>query len=454
MSTNRKFTWKELASLNQEHNAHVAVRGKVYDISKFISKHPGGSDILHMAAGKDITIPFECYHTFSSLAPKTLENYYVGDLVSSRKPTFPEPGPFYNTLRDRVQKYFEETKQDSKNSLWIWLRVITAPTIVILMWFAQMFWLSHSFVLSAVAASVMGLCQSMISLLNFHDASHFSITRSPLVWRTICHLQDFLNGISYYVWMHKHIFSHHPYTNVDGFDPDIDIMTSNPTTDIRRIKKSQIWMPRFFYQHIFAPSVYFMVNWILRVEDLGIFLIYKETSKTRLNPPSKFHWTLFVLGKLFFVLYQIVIPALILGPWKMVALHMIGEMAGGYWISFLLQTPHVLSEVEWPIPDKDGKFHREWAEHQIATTQDFSTENSILSYFAGGTNHQVAHHLFPGINQIYYPDITPIVRETCKEFGIKYHCVETLMDSYRGHVAYLKKMGQEKAKLVDLQHED
>ena len=29
MSSNRKFTWEELVSLNQKHNAHVAVRGKV-----------------------------------------------------------------------------------------------------------------------------------------------------------------------------------------------------------------------------------------------------------------------------------------------------------------------------------------------------------------------------------------------------------------------------------------
>ncbi|XP_074617568.1 uncharacterized protein LOC141876720 [Acropora palmata] len=67
MSTNRKFTWEELSSLNQKHNAHVAVRGKVYDVSQFLSRHPGGSDILIMAAGRDVTITFECYHAFSEL---------------------------------------------------------------------------------------------------------------------------------------------------------------------------------------------------------------------------------------------------------------------------------------------------------------------------------------------------------------------------------------------------
>ena len=29
MTTKRQFTWQELASLNKEHNAHLAVRGKV-----------------------------------------------------------------------------------------------------------------------------------------------------------------------------------------------------------------------------------------------------------------------------------------------------------------------------------------------------------------------------------------------------------------------------------------
>ena len=29
MTTNRQFTWEELVSLDQKHNAHIAIRGKV-----------------------------------------------------------------------------------------------------------------------------------------------------------------------------------------------------------------------------------------------------------------------------------------------------------------------------------------------------------------------------------------------------------------------------------------
>jgi cytochrome b involved in lipid metabolism len=61
----RKFTWQELSKLNERHNVHVAVRGKVYDVSSFIEKHPGGVDQLLLGAGRDVTILFESYHNFN-----------------------------------------------------------------------------------------------------------------------------------------------------------------------------------------------------------------------------------------------------------------------------------------------------------------------------------------------------------------------------------------------------
>ena len=43
---------------------------KVYDVSKFLNRHPGGKDMLLMAAGRDVTVVFETYHAFSDSAPK------------------------------------------------------------------------------------------------------------------------------------------------------------------------------------------------------------------------------------------------------------------------------------------------------------------------------------------------------------------------------------------------
>ena len=42
------------------------IRGKVYDISKYIKFHPGGDKIL-LGAGKDCTALFDKYHAWVNL---------------------------------------------------------------------------------------------------------------------------------------------------------------------------------------------------------------------------------------------------------------------------------------------------------------------------------------------------------------------------------------------------
>lgn len=52
-------TLDELALHNSlESGVWVAISGQVYDISTFISEHPGGEDILLEAAGTDVTEDF------------------------------------------------------------------------------------------------------------------------------------------------------------------------------------------------------------------------------------------------------------------------------------------------------------------------------------------------------------------------------------------------------------
>ena len=86
------------------------------------------------------------------------------------------------------------------------------------------------------------------------------------------------------------------------------------------------------------------------------------------------------------------------------------------------------------------------AEMQVETTQDYSTDSWFWTVFSGTLNNHVAHHLFPGVIQSYYPLITPIVKQTCKEFGIQYHCVETAGEAFASHINLLHKLGQKPEK--------
>ena len=60
----------------------------------------------------------------------------------------------------------------------------------------------------------------------------------------------------------------------------------------------------------------------------------------------------------------------------------------------------------------------------------------------GALNHQTTHHLFPGVIQSHYPKITPIVAETCREFGVPYHYVDSTKKALGCHINHLKRLGQ------------
>ncbi|XP_015751649.1 PREDICTED: acyl-lipid (8-3)-desaturase-like [Acropora digitifera] len=435
MSKKTQFTWEELSSLNEEHNAHVAVRGKVYDVSKFLNRHPGGKDMLLMGAGRDVTVVFETYHAFSDSATKVLEKYHVGELISNEFPTFPQLGLFFQTVRDRVKKHFKDTNQDPKYSIWMWFRYIAIPVVLLLMWSAQVFWWSHNVFLSCLAAGIMGWMCAMIGLVNNHD-SRYKL------------LSMFFEGKIIDV----HTLGHHPYTNIDGLDPDI--VTTEEHPDIRRIKWTQQWVPRYVYQHVYIPLVYclsvildegdaivgmafeegfgelfgveIMKDQHLWIELIGVgdmelnawtmifrrrqmdcftlflspfvnhslslcsvvsfrvmFFVVVISGAIRLNPPSSSQLTVFVAGKLFFLVYRIVIPCLFLPVWRVVGLFIIADMVASYWLALCFQASHVVSEVDWIDPSKDGKMAQDWAELQIQTTQDYATDSWFFNVFTG-----------------------------------------------------------------------
>lgn len=136
------------------------------------------------------------------------------------------------------------------------------------------------------------------------------------------------------------------------------------------------------------------------------------------------------------------------GAARQLTLLLVSDVVMGYWLALIFQCSHVVGDVAWPLPDNDGKMQWDWGEMQIATTVDYATDSWLWTYITGALNHQTAHHLFPGINQCYYPEITPIVVQTCKDFGISYNYKETFAEALGGHLAHLRDLGQSKGKRI------
>ncbi|KAI9026062.1 acyl-CoA dehydrogenase/oxidase [Hyaloraphidium curvatum] len=84
------LTAAEVATHDKPDDAYIIVKGKIYDVSKFASEHPGGQKILLNVAGKDASKQFSAYHS-QAVESKWLPKLYVGD-VASALPVTPAQG--------------------------------------------------------------------------------------------------------------------------------------------------------------------------------------------------------------------------------------------------------------------------------------------------------------------------------------------------------------------------
>jgi linoleoyl-CoA desaturase len=96
----------------------------------------------------------------------------------------------------------------------------------------------------------------------------------------------------------------------------------------------------------------------------------------------------------------------------------------------------------FPLPQADtGRMAAPWAVHQVQTTVDYARGNRLLSWYVGGLNFQIEHHLFPKICHIHYAALAPLVEQTCQEFGVRYKTNETFQAALGSHFRWLRKLG-------------
>jgi len=75
------YTLSSIASHNSASSCYMAIRGKVYDVTPYISKHPGGNTILK-GCGKDATGMFEGVRGHLKQATlNLLPGFYLGELM-------------------------------------------------------------------------------------------------------------------------------------------------------------------------------------------------------------------------------------------------------------------------------------------------------------------------------------------------------------------------------------
>ncbi len=315
----------------------------------------------------------------------------------------------------------------------MWLK-----TAMILAWFAASYGLlvfvaDHWW--QAVPLTVsLAFSLSGIGFAIQHDANHGAYPASP-GWRRLLGYTLDLLGTSSYIWRFQHNIDHHTYTNVDGADSDIDVGV------LLRLCPQQRRRPIHRYQHLYIWVLYsvYALQWLFWSEWRDLWR--SKIGENSFPRPRGRELVGLVIGKLLSL-------TLWFGP---LALHPLPvyvvtavSVAGllGLTLAVVFQLAHVVESTEFPPVEGDpARSADEWAVHQLSTTSNFATGNRLLGWYLGGLNFQVEHHLFSRVCHLHYPSIAPIVRRTCKEFGVVYLEQPTFRSALRSHVRWLRTMG-------------
>jgi cytochrome b involved in lipid metabolism len=80
-----QLTLEEVQKRDSATSCWSIVYGNVFDLTKWITKHPGGAEKIRAICGKDGTSSFENKHTGDARAANQLSSYFLGKLGESVK---------------------------------------------------------------------------------------------------------------------------------------------------------------------------------------------------------------------------------------------------------------------------------------------------------------------------------------------------------------------------------
>jgi linoleoyl-CoA desaturase len=252
---------------------------------------------------------------------------------------------------------------------------------------------------------------SMGVACNTHTASHGAAHPSPAVNRLLLWLgYPFLHGLSATWWRHKHLRLHHAAPNVVGMDADIDLMPYFALTEPEAARGSA--MRRAYYRHqwlVLLPALGFAA-WQMHAWGLAHVLSCLASDKRR----RREHW-LDAAGLALHIALWVALP-LALFPAESVAAFLAARWVLFSYTMFAVFAPAHLVPFAATVEDRPGS---DFVLLQTATTIDFSA-GRLGRFLCAGLDHQIEHHLFPGLSHVYYARMRPEVEAFCRAHGYPY----------------------------------
>ncbi len=346
---------------------------------------------------------------------------------------------FQKKLKQRVDEYFSSKNISKTGNTAMVIKTIFmlslyfVPYITLLVadlsgWMFFLMWF------------VMGVGVAGVGLSVMHDANHGSYSKNNKINNIIGNVIALIGGHSTN-WKIQHNVLHHTYTNIDGLDEDLEpgsMLRFSPHRPLKKYHKYQYLYAWFFYGMMtLAWSITKDFQQLSRYDKKGLIKAQRTTYATELRK--------IILAKIVYFGFILVLPMVLLSvPWWMVILgFLVKHYTAGLILSAIFQSAHVMENMEFPEPDDNGgMLEHNWAVHQLYNTTNFAVNKKAFSWFVGGLNFQIEHHLFPNICHIHYSGLSKIVKKTAQEFDLPYFEEPTFRSALATHVRMLKQLGR------------
>jgi linoleoyl-CoA desaturase len=362
-----------------------------------------------------------------------------------KRPTFARSNEFGAAIKKIRTDYFENGNQKLKETGdWrLWHKAIILLTLLIAVYTVLVF-LKYETWVGVTLCLLLGLTAAAIGFNVGHDANHGSFSKDPrkdkeskktgdsLVNIITKHSFNVL-GVTSSFWRTKHNLLHHTYTNLDGIDDDI------AQNGLLRFHPSQPWKWIYRLQPIYCWFMYCLlyIGWVWVSDFIKYFS--RKISEFKIEITKEDHFV-FWATKIFHFVVFCIIPIMFVGFRSWLAGYLIYTFSVGFVISIVFQLAHIVEKVSQP--EILTATEEEWIVHEVATTANFAMDNKVLSWFVGGLNFQIEHHLFPRVSHIHYPALSEKVQSVCRNYGVRYHKYFTFWSAVVSHYRTMAKLSK------------
>jgi linoleoyl-CoA desaturase len=366
------------------------------------------------------------------VTPRTSTRATVGTASGELK--FEPNDEFHRVIRKRVDEYFRTTGLGPRDDPRMYKKTAIAVAWLVASYVLLVF-VAGNWLQGALCAVSLGTAVACIGFNVMHDGGHHSYSERGWVNKLAARTLDLLGGSSY-IWARKHNTVHHTYANITGYDDDIEIGV------LGRLSPQQKWLPFHKYQHFYIWPFYGLVPFKWFFYDDYRDVLRGRIGEYRIARPRGWELALFLGGKAMFIVLVFGIP-LLRHPAEAVVLGYLGVfLVEGVVMGVVFQLAHCVEEASFPMPNpRTGRMNSGWAAHQVETAVDYARANKLVTWFVGGLNYQIEHHLLPQISHVHYPALAGMVEATCREFGLQYKARQTFSAAVVAHFRWLRRMG-------------